>query len=121
MRQIYINKWSEVVDASHSKYILSDVVNSGYILHVHTCFCHAPSSDTGDIISFGVRDGIGDVVCRSRGCTVRKEGMSALRDFFVGEGDQIFAHFPDAAVGHVIGLHIIGCLLSIDEYREKGE
>lgn len=47
--------------------------------------------------------------------------MSALRDFFVGEGDQVFAHFPDSALGHTIGLHVIGCLLSIDEYREKGE
>jgi len=121
MRQIYVNKWDDTVTATHNKYVLSDRVKAGEILHVHTCFCYAPSSNTGDIITFGVRTGIFDVTCRSRGCTNRKEGLSSLRDFFVGEGDQVFAHFPDSAVGHAIGLHIVGCLLSIDEYREKGE
>ncbi|MBW2091024.1 MAG: hypothetical protein JRI34_02720 [Deltaproteobacteria bacterium] len=121
MRQIYINKWSETVNATHSKYVLSDVVKPGCILHVHNCFAHAPERKVNDIIQMGVRDGVSDVLVRSRGGAIAKEGMTNLNDFFVGEGDLIFAYFPDSDDTNTIELHVIGCLLSIDEYREKGE
>lgn len=121
MRQIYLNKWSETVVDGHSKYVLSDPIRPGEILHVHNCYAHAPQRNTSDIIHLGVRNGTGDILVRARGGAVAKEGMSALNDFFVGEGDQIFAYFPDAANTHTIELHVIGCLLSLDEWREKGE
>jgi len=121
MRQIYINKWSEVVDATHSKYVLSDFIKPGEILHVHNCFAHAPEREVSDIIHMGVRNGVGDVLIRARGGAIAKEGMTNLNDFFVGEGDQVFAYFPDSDNTDTIELHVIGCLLSIDEYREKSE
>lgn len=121
MRQIYIDKWCEVVDATHTRYVLSDRVEPGWILHVHNCYAHAPQRSAGDILWLGVRNGGKDVLVRARGGAVAKEGMSALRDFFVGEGDQIFAYFPDAAETHNIELHVVGCLISLDQWREKGE
>ena len=121
MRQIYLNKWCETANSAPSLYVLSDVIKPGFILHVHNCFAHAPERAAGEVITLGVRDGIGDVIVRSRGGATAKNGMSALNDFFVGEGDQIFAYFPSATGTDKIELHVIGCLLSIDEYREKGE
>ena len=121
MRQLYINKWSDVIDATHSKYILSDVVTPGYVLHVHSCFAHSPDREVNDIIQMGVRNGVGDVLVRARAGAIAKEGMSALRDFFVGEGDQIFVYFPDSDNGDTIELHIVGFLVSLDDFREKGE
>ena len=121
MRQVYVNKWCKTATTAPSLYVLSDVIKPGFILHVHNCFAHAPERIVGEVIELGVRDGIGDVLIRSRGGTTAKNGMSALRDFFVGEGDQIFAYFPSATGADKIELHVIGCLLSIDEYREKGE
>ncbi|MBA7494447.1 hypothetical protein ES702_05023 [subsurface metagenome] len=121
MRRVYIEKWSETVDAAHSKYVFSDRVDPGYVLHVHSCYAHAPQRAANAIIWLGVRDGVKDVLVRARGGAIAKEGMSALRDFFVGEGDQVFAHFPDSVGGNTIELHVIGCLISLDEWREKGE
>lgn len=121
MRRVYIEKWSETVVAGHSKYVFSDRVDPGHILHAHNCFAHAPERETNDIIQIGVRDGGRDILLRSRAGAIAKEGMSSLTDFFVGEGDQIFAYFPDADETDTIELHVVGCLLSVDEYREKGE
>lgn len=121
MRRLYLEKWSEEVDAAHSKYIFSERVDPGWILHVHNCYAHAPERDTSDIIMLGVRTGVKEVLVRSRGGAVAKEGMSSLNDFFVGEGNDIFAYFPDSDTGDTIELHVIGCLISLDEYREKGE
>ena len=114
---IYAQKWSEVVTASHSRYIFSERVSPGYVLHVHNCYAHAPEREVGDIIDIGVRNGGEDILIRSRGGAVAKEGMSSLRDFFVGEGDQVFAYFPDSDVGDTISLHVVGILYSLDEWR----
>jgi len=69
----------------------------------------------------GILDAGRQIILRSRGCAIAKEGMSALKDFFVGEGDKIFAYFPDATGDDPIELHVVGVLLSLDEWREKGE
>lgn len=121
MRQIYIRKFCETATTAPSLYVLSDVVKPGTILHVHNCYAHAPERAANEIIWMGVRNGVGDVLVRARGAGIAAEGMSTRRDFFVGEGDQIFAYFPSATGTDAIELHVIGCLLSIDEYREKGE
>ena len=121
MRRIYINKWATTPDATPSLYVLSDPVEPGYVLHVHNCYAHAPERAANEIVQLGVRNGIGDVLIRSRGAGITAEGMSARRDFFVGEGDQVFAYFPSATTTDKIELHIVGCLISLDEWREKGE
>ena len=120
MRQLYINKWSEKIGADHSKYILSDAVKAGQVLHVHNCYAHAPERAANEIVQIGVRNGVGDVLIRSRGAGIAAEGMSARRDFFVGEGDQIFAYFPSAQTTDLIELHVVGCLITLDDWRRTG-
>jgi len=121
MKQIYCEKWSETVDASHSKYIFSDRVKTGHVLHVHNCFAHAPEREVNDISWLGVRNGGQDILVRARGGAVAKEGMSALRDFYVGEGDQVFAYFPDSDNTDTIELHVIGIMFTLDEWRKIPE
>jgi len=121
MRLIYIKKWCETANSAPSLYVFSDRVKPGWILHVHNCYAHAPERAANEIVQIGVRNGVGDVLIRSRGAGITAEGMSARGDFFVGEGDQVFAYFPSASGTDKIELHIVGCLISLDEFREKGE
>lgn len=121
MKQIYAEKWSETVDASHSKYVISDRVKPGHMLHVHNCYAHAPEREVSDIIRMGVRNGGQDIIVRARGGAIAKEGMSALNEFYVGEGDQVFAYFPDSDNTDTIELHVIGILMTLDEWRQMRE
>lgn len=121
MRILYTESWSEKLGADHSKYIFSDRIPQGHVLHVHTCFAHAPEREATELIHLGVRNGGKDILVRARGPAVAAEGMSARRDFFVGEGDQIFAYFPSAAENDTIELHIIGHLMAFKDWRDMVE
>lgn len=121
MAILYSERWSETVDASHSKYVFSDPIKTGHLLHVHSCFAHAPERKISDIIHIGVRNGAVDILVRARGGAVAKEGLSALHDFFVGEHDRVFAYFPDSDATDTIELHIIGCLKTLKEWRATVE
>lgn len=118
MRQVYARKWTETVTASHSKYVFSDRVDPGRVLHVYNCFAHAPDRGLSEIIQLGVRSGGQDVLLRSRAGAIAKEGMSALNEFFVGEGDQVFAYFPASDEGDTIELDIIGVLYYLKDWRK---
>ena len=120
MKSMYLECWSGTVDASHSKYIFSDRVPTGQVLHVQNCYAHAPEAADADIITLGVRSGGKDCLLRSRGREKAKEGMSALNEFLVGEGDRVFAYFPDADSTDTISLHLNGYLIPIKEWREGG-
>lgn len=121
MKRVYAEKWSKTAETAPEKYVLSDRIKPGTILHVHNCYAHAPERETSDIIHLGVRNGGQDILVRARGGAIAKEGMSALNDFFVGEGDQVFAYFPDAYDTHTIELHVIGVLMSLDVWRQMRE
>lgn len=118
MKIVYAEKWSETVNSSHSKYIFSKRIPPGNMLHVHNCYAHAPEREVSDIIWIGVRNGGQDILVRARGGAATKEGMCSLNSFFVGEGDQVFAYFPDADNTDTIELHVIGVLYSLDEWRK---
>ena len=118
---VYAEKWSETVDASHSRYVFSDKIKPGYMLHVHNCFAHAPERAANDIIHLGIRNGGQDILVRGRGGAVAKEGMSALNDFFVGEGDQVYGYFPDSDNTDTIELHVIGVIMTLDVWRQMRE
>ncbi len=118
MRRLYCESWSEKLGADPSKYIFSDRVSPGQILHVHTCFAHAPEREALELIWLGIRNGGKDIIVRARGPAAAAEGMSARRDFFIGEGDQIFAYFPSAAENDTIELHVVGCLMDLEDWRK---
>jgi len=120
MRQMYIESWSEKVDASHSKYVFSDRIQSGYVLRVLNCYVSAPECETNDVCYIGVRSGGKDFLIRKRKCRLDNVGLSALNPFLVGEGDQVFAYFPNADNTDTIELHVNGYLLPAKEWREQG-
>ena len=120
MRRIYIKKWCETANSAPSLYVLSDPIKPGWILHVHNCYAHAPERAANEIVQIGVRNGGVDVLIRSRGAGITAEGMSARRDFFLGEGDQVFAYFPSATATDKIELHVVGCLIPLAAFRQQG-
>jgi len=121
MRQMYIDSWSDLKIAGHSGYVFSERVRTGEVLHVQNCYAHAPNRAASAIIQIGIRNGSKDVLIRARGGAIAKEGMSSLNDFFLGEGDQVFAYFPDAAEDDTIELHVIGVLYDLKSWRTFGE
>lgn len=121
MRLMYIRSWRETLTAGHSGYVLSERIDPGMVLHVQNCYAHAPERAVSDITWLGVRSGGQDVLVRARGGAVAKEGMSAINDFFVGEGDQVFAAFPDAEEDDTGELHVIGVLYDLESWRAFGE
>lgn len=118
MRQIYARSWSEKIVDGHSKKVISSRIAPGKVLHVHNCFAHAPEREVNDEVTLSVINGGKNIIIRSRGGAVAKSGMSALNDFFVGESDQICAYFPDSDNTDTIELHVIGCLMTLDEWRQ---
>jgi hypothetical protein len=121
MGQIYIEKWSETIVSGHSKYVFSDRVQVGHILHVQSCYAYDADLAQNDIIKIGVRNGGVDVLARAHVKTAKDVGMSALNTFFVGEGDLVFAHFPQALNTNTIELHVIGELFRLEEWRKRQE
>ena len=121
MRQMYIECWSETIDASHSKYVYSDRVPTGHVLSVMSCYAHSPDGAIADIVMIGVQSGGKKCMVRSRGKDLAKEGMSALNTFLVGEGDQVFAYFPDAGSTDTVELHVNGIIIPAKEWRENKE
>jgi len=121
MSQIYTEKWSEIIVTDHTKYVLSDRIPTGHILHVMNCFGYAPEISANEQARIGVRNGGVDVYVRVRDAESRNRGLSALNEFLVGEGDQIFAYFPDAINTETIELHVIGELFRLEEWRTRRE
>ena len=116
MSVLFMEKWSTVVDAGHSKHLYTYRVKPGEVLHGRVCFCYAPEREINDIITLGILRGQEKYIVRSRGGAAAKEGMSTIQDFFVGEGSKIFAHFPDADIGDTIELHVFGVMLPIKDW-----
>jgi hypothetical protein len=119
MSQIYIEKWSEVIDSDHLKYVFSDRIRTGSVLHVYNCFAYSAERDANETVQIGVLNGGTNVLVRSRAGSAAKEGVSALNHFLVGEGDQVYAYFPSADNEDTIELHIIGELFSLEEWRGR--
>lgn len=117
MRIVYCESWGRKVAATDDLYVLSDRIKPGYVLHVMTCFAYAPEREAADIIQLAVRSGGKDICLRHRAGSLAKNGMSALNEFLVGEGDQILAYFPDADTGDEIALCVNGYLMPVAEWR----
>jgi len=117
MKEIYCRMWSEVLDLAHDRYVWSDLIGNGNVLHVKNCFVYAPERKALDVIEMGIQNGATKVLIRARKWNNAGEGLSALNDFFVGEYDKIYGHFPDADDTDTISLHVTGVLMTRDEFR----
>lgn len=118
MRTVYCQKWGRAVAPTDDRYVLSDRIRPGNVLHVMNCFAYAPEREANDSICVCVRSGGQDVCIRHRAGAVAKEGMSALNHFLVGEGDQVVAYFPDSDTGDTIELCLNGFLVPVAVWRE---
>ena len=118
MREIYCSRWDETVTQAHDRYVWSEPVPNGKVLHVKNCYAYAPDRAANDRTQLGIQNGATKVLVRSRKWNVAGDGVSALNDFFVGEYDKIYAYFPDADSTDVISLHVTGVLMNRDEFRD---
>jgi len=119
MRQVYSRSFTVTWLTGDSGYVFSETIDSGYILHVHSCFAYAPEREANDDIIIGIRNGGQDMILQAQATLAVQLGASVPVDFFVGEGDQVFAYFPDADNNDKIGIHLNGVLIGREDW-EKG-
>lgn len=121
MRQVYSRSFTVTFTTGGSGYVFSEKLKPGQILHVHSCFAYAPEREANDNIIMGIRNGGADVIIRAQATLAVQRGMEAGTDFFVGEGDQVFAYFPNVDDGDSIGIHLIGVIMALDEWEKMAE
>jgi hypothetical protein len=121
MRQIYSRSFTVVWITGDSGYVFSEKIDPGYILHVHSCFAYSPLRDANDNIVVGLRNGGQDMILMAQATAAAQKGSAVGTDFFVGEGDQVFAYFPDAEYNDTIGIHINGVLIPLSEWVKEAE
>ncbi len=116
-KEVYTEKVTETVTQAHDRYIWSEPVPNGKVLHVKSMYGHGHEREAQDRIKLGVKNGATSVLIRARKWANSGEGLSALNDFFVGEYDKLFAYFPDSDDTDTIELHIIGVLMDREDFR----
>jgi hypothetical protein len=121
MRQLYSRSFTVTWATGDSGYVFSDRIDSGFVLHVKTCFAYAPEREANDDIVIGVRNGGQDIILQAQATLAVQLGSSVPGEFYVGEGDQIYAYFPDADNGDSIGLHINGAIYPRVDWEKGGE
>ncbi len=88
-------------------------------MHVKSCVGYSALRDASDDVVLGYTDGGEKVIVTAMATLAAQMGIAATSDFYVGEGDRVFAYFPDVENGDTIELHINGTLLPIEDF-EKG-
>jgi len=119
MRQIYSRSFTVTFSTGGSGYVFSEKIDPGYVLHVHSCFAYAPEREANDDIVIGIRNGGQDVILFAVAPAATQRGADVTRDFYVGEGDQVFAYFPDVDNTDTIGINLNGELMTRVDW-EKG-
>lgn len=108
MRQLYMRAWEIEFSTGDSGHVFSEKIDAGKVLHVHNCFAYAPERDQNDEMILGIRHGGQDIIIRAQAPAAVQKGLSALTDFYMGEGNQLYAYFPDAENGDTLGIHVVG-------------
>jgi hypothetical protein len=121
MRQIYCRSFTVTFTTGDSGYVFAEKIDPGQILHVHACFAYAPEREANDNIVIGVRNGGQDIVLIATATLAVQRGANTPTDFFIGEGDQLYAYFPNVDNTDSIGIHINGVLMSREEWEDMPE
>lgn len=121
MRQVYNRRFTATFSSGGSTYVFAEKIQPGYVLRVHSCFAYSPQRDANDNIIIGVRNGGEDVLVAADAPLAARKGISTPTDFFVGEGDQVFASFPEAENEDSLGIHLNGVLLTLKEWEHRAE
>jgi hypothetical protein len=121
MRQIYSRSFTVTFTTGDSGYVFAEKIDPGFILHVHSCCAYSPQRELSDDVIIGIRNGGEDVVLTGQAPLAAQRSVDVPNPFFVGEGDQVFAYFPDVDNGDSIGIHINGVLLTLSEWARFWE
>ncbi len=121
MKQVYSRKFTATFATGGSKYVFADKIDPGYVLHVFSCAAYSPGRDASDDVIIGIRNGGQDIVLTAQAPLAAQLGVDAPGSFFVGEGDRVFANFPDVGNTEVIELHINGVLVPLEEWDKMVE
>jgi hypothetical protein len=121
MRQIYNRAFTATLVSGGGRYVFAERIDPGYILHVHSGFAYSPLRDANDNIVIGIRNGGEDIILQAEATAAAQKGLVVGRDFFVGEGDQVFAYFPEGEDADTIGIHINGVLIPLSEWDVMAE
>ena len=113
-----MESWGRTVAASDSLYIYSDRVKTNQVLVVEQAFVCAPEREANDRIRIGVKSGGEHHILNCRAAAIAQQGLGISTQFYVGEGDQVFAYLPDADEGDSITLAVNGYLQPAAEWRE---
>lgn len=119
MRQVLSRRYAVTWTTGASAYVYSDQVPPGYIVHVKSCVGYSPQRDASDDIVLGYTDGAEKIIVTAMATLAAQFGVASPRDFYVGEGDKVFAYFPDVENNDEIELHINGTLITVTEF-ERG-
>lgn len=118
MRQIYSRSFTVTFATGDSGYVFADRIDPGYVLHVHSCAAYSPQREASDDVIIGIRNGGADLVLTGQALLAAQRGADVPNGFFVGEGDQAFAYFPDADNGDSLGIHLNGVLIDLKDWEK---
>jgi hypothetical protein len=119
MRQILSRRYAVTWTTGASAYVYSEQVPPGYVVHVKSCVGYSAERDASDDVVLGYTDGGEKIIVTAMATLAAQMGVASPQDFYVGEGDKVFAYFPDVENNDTIELHINGTLLPIEDF-EKG-
>jgi hypothetical protein len=119
MRQALARSYAATFATGGSKYVYSEQVPPGYIVHVKSCLAYSENREASDDVIIGFTDAGKEIYVTAKATLAAARGIAADSDFYVGEGDKVFANFPDVDDGDKIELHINGTLITLAEF-EKG-
>jgi hypothetical protein len=119
MRQVYSRSFTHKWATGETTKIYSERVDPGYVLHVTLCFAYSPERDASDDVLIGIKNGGEDITLFAVAPAVAQKGANVDNEFYVGEGDQVFADFEDVEDGDTIGVNINGILMPRADF-EKG-
>ena len=120
MRHIYNRSFVRAWATGEDTEIIGETVDPGWVLHVHSCFAYAPEREANDDIIVGVRTGGQDLILMAQATAAAQKGSAVAYGFYLGEGQALFADFPDVDNGDEIGLHVSGVLMRLKDW-ETGE
>lgn len=121
MRQIYARKFTDVFATGDTGYVYSEKIDPGMVLRVEIAFAYAPDRKASDNIILGIVDGVEKVILRAAAPLEAQKGLANDNPFHMGEGDRLYAYFPDVDDTDTIELHVIGTLMPLDEWRQMRE
>ncbi len=121
MRQIYNRSFTVTFTTGDSGYVFTDPIDPGMVLHVHNLFAYAPEREANDDIVIGIRDGGQDIILQAQATAAVQLGAAVANHFVIGEGDKLFAYFPDADNTDKIGIHVTGELMPLTEWARGSE